>query len=172
MTVYTSTKGERKDMENKSEKLSTDTTAEKHVLNAAAVSKLFIGCLFEDGEPTEDAMVVKGITTTFGFHPERLGAAREKVGAMLLELPEEFMDDGGKGWTFLNACNDKHGHQWGEHQHMQELFTLGIALGYVAWMLPREMWEELPGCMPYVTVKRTKINQSGETSCLEFLSTP
>jgi hypothetical protein len=35
---------------------------------------------------------------------------------------------------------------------MEQLFTLGIALGLAQWQLPRDMWDIFPGGMPYVSV--------------------
>jgi hypothetical protein len=36
---------------------------------------------------------------------------------------------------------------------MDQLFTLGIAIEKVSFQLPREMWNVLPGGMPYLVVK-------------------
>ena len=73
---------------------------------------------------------------------------------MLSELPDEFRVSGGGGWSFLQACNDRHGTQWtGFHQAMEELFMLGMAAGLVTELLPRDLWDALPGGMPYYAVK-------------------
>jgi hypothetical protein len=73
---------------------------------------------------------------------------------MLAELPDMFKESGGGGWSFLNACDDRHGNQWtGLHQRMEQLFQLGIGIDKVECQLPREVWPALPGGMPYYIVK-------------------
>jgi hypothetical protein len=72
---------------------------------------------------------------------------------MLSDLPDEFQARKGGGWSFLNACMDRHGHQWtGLHQQQERLFALGIACGKARWLFPRQLWTSLPGGMPYVSV--------------------
>lgn len=78
----------------------------------------------------------------------------EQIMAMLLELPDEFRESGGGGWSFLNACNDRHGNLWtGEHRVMGMLVALGLGLGVVKYLVPRDLWPALPGGMPYFVVK-------------------
>ena len=122
-------------------------------LTAENVVKVFEDCLFHDGEDTNNHVKAEGITMTVGFHPGRLDKHRKKIEAMLQELPNEFQKSGGSGWSFLNACMDKHGNQWtGLHRTMEQLFLLGIAIGKVQCQLPKEMWSALPGGMPYYVV--------------------
>jgi hypothetical protein len=123
------------------------------ILTADRVTKILRDCLFCDDEPTEGAVVAEGILRPFGFHPGRLAGHRAEIGRMLRELPGQFMESQGGGWSFLNACMDRHGVQWtGMHQAMDELFVLGIATGQAAYLLPRDMWSAFPGGMPYVVV--------------------
>ena len=116
-------------------------------------------CMYREGEYTpgttpEGAVIVEGITRTFGFHPDRLQSHLADIEGMLGELPDVFMASGGGGYTFLDACMDRHGNQWtGMHPLMEELFILGIAVDRAEWCLPREAWNVLPGRMPYVMVK-------------------
>lgn len=126
-------------------------------------------CLYNDdeirpeaeGEAPEGAVVVDGILNPFALHPQRLESHRAEVGQMLLGLPHEFMQSGGGGWSFLNACQDRNDVQWtGLHRTMDFLFVLGVGLGYAAYLLPREMWSAFPGGMPYVVVKDAEIAQS------------
>lgn len=122
-------------------------------LNADRVSLIFLNCLFKDDEDTSSYVKAEGITGTVGFNPDRLNSHKAKIEAMLDELPDEFKKSGGGGMSFLNACNDKHGNQWtGFHQTMEQLFQLGIAIGKVECLLPREIWHVLPGGMPYYVV--------------------
>jgi hypothetical protein len=125
-------------------------------LTAKAVETAFMNCLFteeelKEGQPKEFVQV-DAITCHFGFHPGRLESHREEVKALLAELPDQFHAGKGGGWSFLNACMDRHGNQWGEHIHMEQLFALGIGLNLAKWQFPRKMWRALPGGMPYVVV--------------------
>jgi hypothetical protein len=104
---------------------------------------------------TGEILVAKGILHHYGFNLERLETHRDEVRKMLDELPREFQKTaagGGGGWSFLNAAMDRDGHQWGEHRDIEMLFCLGSGLGMVICQLPREMWEILPGGMPYYEI--------------------
>lgn len=80
-------------------------------LDSAKVDKIFMNCLFKEGEDTSKHIPAEGMVCTVGFHPERLESHRQEVEEMLLDLPEEFMQDRGGGWSFLNACNNREGIQ-------------------------------------------------------------
>ncbi len=122
-------------------------------LNAERVEKVFLDCLFRNGEDTSNLVRAEGITTTVGFHPERLEGHKVEIETMLNELPDEFKKSGGGDGSFLNACNDKHGNQWtGFHVRMEQLFQLGIAIGKVEYLMRRELWGALPGGMPYYII--------------------
>ncbi|NCP46899.1 hypothetical protein COT86_02060 [Candidatus Collierbacteria bacterium CG10_big_fil_rev_8_21_14_0_10_43_36] len=124
------------------------------VLKADRVRQIFLDSLYNDGEDTSSHVKAEGITTNaVGFNPDRLNSHKAEIEAMLDELPDEFKKSGGGGMSFLNACNDKHGNQWTNfHQTMEQLFQLGIAIGKVECLLPREIWSALPGGMPYYVV--------------------
>lgn len=123
------------------------------MLNAERVNAVFCDCVFQDGEDTKVHIQAEGITGKVGFHPRRLESHRAEIETMLDELPENFRQSGGGGWTFLNACNDRHGNQWtGLHLRMEQLFQLGIGIGKVQSCLPRELWSALPGGMPYYII--------------------
>jgi len=124
------------------------------VITTSKVEEIFRDCLWRDDDDGE-RLEIEGIVHTMIFEAHRLESHRDEVKHMLSELPNEFRDSaegGGGGWTFLNACNDRNGHQWGEHLYMEQLMTMGIGLGLVYYLLPRELWPSLPGSMPYFTV--------------------
>lgn len=121
-------------------------------LTSEAVDAMMHECLFKEGEPVSDAIVVSGIVAKFNFHPGRIGEKTPAIAELLAELPERFHLGTGGGWTFLNACMDRHGNQWGEDRDMEALFCLGIAAGKAQWLMSRDMWDVLPGGMPYVVV--------------------
>lgn len=127
--------------------------SQKVVLDPERVKAIFLDCLFKDGEDTSNHVKAEGIVRHVGFHPERLNSHKEEIETLLDELPDEFKKSGGGGWSFLNACNDKHGNQWtGLRLQMEQLFQLGIGIGKVKSLLPREMWSALPGNMPYYVI--------------------
>lgn len=124
------------------------------VLDSERVERIFLDCLFKEGEDTSNHVVAEGIVHTVGFNPERLERYRSEIEELLDELPPWFRADYGGGWSFLNACQDKHGNQWTDlHQRMEQLFQLGIAIGKVEYQLPRDMWHTLPGGVPFLVIK-------------------
>jgi len=103
------------------------------MLNSDRVNEVFMDCLFRDGEKTDNHVLVKAVMASYGFHPKRLEQHRQDVREMLAELPDQFKQSKGKGWSFLNACEDKHGHLWsGLHAVVDQLFALGMALKLVS----------------------------------------
>ncbi len=110
----------------------------------------FMDCLFKEGEDTTNHVKVEGIVNMFGLHPQRLEEKRELVTALLAELPTEFK----KGYTFLNLCTTKNGVQWTDEQRIcEQLIVMAIGLDLMSYCFPREMWEILPGGVPYVMIK-------------------
>ena len=138
------------------------------------VQDIVLACLYTEEEikdKTQEELIAagiktEGIMTTFVFVPARLEKYKEDIKSMLSELPSEFMADVGGGWSFLQACQTKDGKQWGEHQNMDELFCLGMAMGFVKLCTPREVWSALPGGMPYyaVDLETPKEKPAEETS--------
>lgn len=130
-------------------------------LTAEAVTAIMADCLYRHdeiagGKVPDDAVLVEGVVRKYGLHPGRLASHKAEIADLLADLPTEFQPspEGGGGWSFLNACMDKNGRHWGEHRDMEALFVLGIATEQAAWLLPREMWDAMPGGMPYVGIKR------------------
>ena len=123
-------------------------------LTSSAVDILFRGCLVYNREDGQDSKLVEGIRTAFLFDPGKLSEKKEEIVAFLMELPESFREEKGGGWSFIQACMDKDGNHWGEHTHIEQLMTLGMGIDKVEYLLPREMWYALPGCMPYFVIKK------------------
>jgi hypothetical protein len=129
-------------------------------LTATNVQDIFARCLYQEGdlcglekgEIPADCVRGEGIVMKAGFHPGRVEEAKPAIKELLAQLPEQFHKATGGGWSFLQMCVDKEGNQWGEHRNMDELLCLGIAAGMAAYCMPRDMWEMLPGGMPYVVL--------------------
>lgn len=119
-------------------------------LTATNVDEITERCLSQ--EQSENIKNVEGITRTWAFDPWMLNLHADDIYSMLLQLPENFRKSAGGGWSFLCACNNNEGCQWGEHFHMEMLFCLGIAIGKVKFLLPRDLWSVLPGGVPYCMV--------------------
>jgi len=125
-------------------------------LTSAAVQDILKTVLFKDEEMAgdqvpENAVKVHGIVNLYAFHPERVAAAKPEIDALLSELPDNFHRTKGGGWTFLNACQDKYGDLWGQHQDIERLICLGIAVGSASWLM-KDMMDVLPGNVPYLEV--------------------
>lgn len=123
-------------------------------LTAENVHKVMLDCLFKEGEDSSTHVEAQGVMEKkWWFHPGRLETNKQHIIDMLNELPNQFRADGGGGWSFLNACTDKNEHQWADtHFTMDELVILGVAIGKVKFLLPREDWEVFPGKMPYFVI--------------------
>lgn len=122
-------------------------------LTSDNVEKIFMDCLFQDGEDMSDPAIANGLVRNFGFQKERLKSHEDEISSMLSQLPKEFQQNSGGGMSFLSACNRADGEQWtGLHARMEQLFCLGLALLKVKCLLPRELWPALPGGMPYYVV--------------------
>jgi len=124
-------------------------------LTSKNVSEIFEDCMFRedelvDGHPEPPMIEVEGILAKFGLHKGRIEAHTPEIVDLLTQLPPQFRESTGGGWTFLNACHTAEGEQWGEHRNMEQLFVLGIAAGKARWCMPKDMWKVLPGGMPYV----------------------
>lgn len=121
-------------------------------------------CLFTDEELAAAApgrpeyVEACGVILQVGLHPGRLAERAALIHDALDQLPAKFhlkssqFPDGGEGASFLEACMDKDGVQWGEHRDMDALLTLGAAVGRVTFPFPRGLWPMLPGGVPYVQI--------------------
>lgn len=126
--------------------------------DAKRVREIVFDCLYRDEEVeglTEapaDAVLVEGVRLRLGLHPQRVAGHADEIVKNLQALPDTFQQDGGEGMSFLSACNNRDGEQWGEHNDIDHLLVLGLAIKRVAYCMPRDMWRALPGGVPYFVV--------------------
>ncbi len=129
---------------------------------AEQVETLLIECVAD--KINESTVTVDGIIQQFTISTRAVGAHKDEIRKLLDEMPLEFhspaTEGGGGGWSFLNLCNDREGVQWAEHRTMEALIVLGIAAGMASYLLPKEMWQFLPGGVPYVAFNTVTQNQS------------
>lgn len=126
-------------------------------LTAENVHKIFCDCLFKEeeltnGKPNCEYIVAEGILNDFAFNIKRLNQHEQEIIELIDQLP-----DIEKGQSFLNLCMTTEGVQWGEHINIEQLMALGIASENLAYCFPKQLWQVLPGGMPYV-IKKTKEN--------------
>lgn len=126
------------------------TKKEPMRLTSANVEAVFKDCL-----TNKKTFVVKGVSMSVAFDEQKVEAHKEDIIAMLSQTATEFHASGGGGWSFLNLCIDSTGTQWTDfHLMVDELICLGLAIDAVEFTFKqRELWQCLPGGMPYITIK-------------------
>lgn len=124
-------------------------------LSSINVNKVYDECLAP--AKSSRTISVDGIVVSHVFSLEALEAHKNDIVDMLSQLPAVFFKETGGGMSFLQGCSRADGHMWtGMHATVDQLFSLGIAAGYVKPCLPRDMWSILPGGMPYYVVDLLK----------------
>lgn len=121
-------------------------------LTTENVKALMLECLAEDAE-AENTTVVEGLTRDYAFSLAAIERNVPNIKKLLAELPEAFRSDGGGGYSFLKAPFNRHGGQWGGQSDAAELIALGIAARCAKYIFPRDLWEVLPGGVPYIVVE-------------------
>ena len=140
------------------------------LINPNRIHEIFLDCLFKEGEDHSQYISASGLTISVDFHPERIEKYSDEIHNILLNLPKEFQEDEGGGYTFLNMVLDKENNHCMEQSTAQELLLLSMGSGWADNLLPREVWSALPGGVPYIIVykerkevKITKEDKQGET---------
>lgn len=106
---------------------------------------------------TPEAQVIQVIGSRFRgrFDPHKIQEHRVAITELVNQLPLEFHQQGGGGWTMLNAVVRQDGVQWTDFQLQADVLAcLAIAAGAAQWALPRALfdWSRLPGGLPYLIV--------------------
>lgn len=137
-------------------------------LTASNVNEVFMDCLFKSKpEPGTKFIPARGIVTNVGFVPKKIDDYSLTIKMMLDELDDTFKEDKGGGWSFLQMAATKSGEQWADHRTMEQLMLLGIAAGWLKYLLPREMWSALSGGVPYVVFVKDRIKVKEETYAVQ-----
>lgn len=93
---------------------------------------------------------VEAIVNSFAFDAAKIARNRVRIRGVLSVMHSNFHKHQGGGWSFLQLPMDADGIQWGEQVDAERLTALAIAAGMGKFTLPRDMWNVLPGGMPYV----------------------
>lgn len=123
-------------------------------LTVENVNAIVVACLPKIEDNPDNLIYGDGLVIRMAFDPEKINKNREHIISMLEQLPDEFQEGKGNGWSFLQMCYTKEGVHWGEHQDMDKLVCLGRSIKKVMYLLPRNMWEAFPGGVPYLMVKK------------------
>lgn len=124
------------------------------MIDTERLHEIFTDCLFQsdeiaaDGIPLVPPKIIQGITRQYGLYPERYKKYKDELVSMLEELPDAFKC----GISFLQMPFDKNEDQWGEHINCEQLVVLGIANDLIMYPFPKDMWEVLPGGLPYIKI--------------------
>ena len=123
-------------------------------LTAENVEEIFEDCLFVVNADGTEPVIIDGVVSLkVALHMGRVESHEENIADLLAQLPGSFQEKSGGGMSFLQACANKDGKHWtGMHNVVEHLFILGMACGKVKCLSPRELWEALPGGMPYYMV--------------------
>jgi hypothetical protein len=126
-------------------------------LDPSRIHAILLDSLFKDDEITEgeipaNSVICEGVIKKVRMNRDRLELHKQEVREMLDDLPDNFKEEIGGGWSFLNACMDKYGNQWRERVNIDELLIIAQGLKLVTIQFPREAWPLLPGAMPYFSV--------------------
>jgi hypothetical protein len=93
---------------------------------------------------------VDGVAHSFLIDKQKVNSHMDKINEFLNELSDTFKE----GMSFLALPFDKNNNQWGEQMNAEQLMVLGIAAGRIKLCLPKEMWNLLPGGVPYIEITK------------------
>lgn len=125
-------------------------------LNAKTVNETFQACLAVPRKHGVQRIAVRVGETRATFDKAKLLEQYPVILLMLSELPTQFHAKGpnrGRGWSMRNACLDKDGNQWTALLvEVERLLALGMAQGWVASCLHKDMLKLTKTDMPYFKV--------------------
>ena len=136
------------------------------MISSKRIHDILTDCMFEDASKVTDTtefVMGEAVMRTFCFVPEKVELHEKEILEILNDLPEEFQESTGGGWSFLKAVCDKNENHWGEHINVDELLALGLASGHISYLMPRVMWQALPGGLPYFMINTKRHNVDRHT---------
>lgn len=135
----------------------------KNGLTNENVERIFLDCLFKeneliDGKPIDNFCIAEGIVNTVCFHEGRLNQHKKEIE----DLIDKILDIG-QGIPFAVMCESVEGYQWtSEHMYMEQLMLLGVGSEVLVYPVGSELWDILPGGLPYIIKNREKIGKKVE----------
>lgn len=130
------------------------TKEERLMLTPVIVGTLFNDCLITIGS-VDNEIVVEGFTRTVSLDSKKLETNRQAIIDCLTEFPPAFLLQFGGGYSLLGANIDRHNHIWnpsGSQIIAESIFLLGMGINCVRPVLPKYLWESLPGGVPYYVI--------------------
>ena len=121
-------------------------------LTSDNVHRIFLSSLFTGNPSQEDlkrTKYVDSVMLKIGFDSAKLKENESDIIELLEQLPKEFKQSEGGGYSFLFGCMTQNNHQWGEQIRVDELVSLGLGIEKIEFLFPRDMWSILPGGVPY-----------------------
>ena len=127
-------------------------------INPIRIHEIFMDCLFKNVSDDDMCISVYTLTGIFGFVPEKIEKYSHEIHSMLQELPIEFHEGSGGGYSFLQLPFTKDGNQWGEQPNANELMALSLATGHMQYLFGKTMWGMLPGSVPYIVIPKNRVH--------------
>lgn len=134
--------------------MNTSITVNPTKLTQQNVSHILAKCIHTEKAPYASCLTIKveGIYQDFVLNKGALAAERQHIEDMLNELPKGFK----QGWSFGEMYRTEDGRQWAyKIRDMEALMVLGVAIGWLKYPVPKNLWWSLPGGMPYVVLSKT-----------------
>jgi len=135
-------------------------------LSTNNVISIFDNCLSNKYTKKENILNVKSVNFNIKFDLEKILKNTNDINSMINELPNNFKENIGGGWSFLNIIINNKGEIWtSEHIIADKLVSLGLATNKLSFLLEKDVWKILPGGMPYIIIhdikkdRRKKINK-------------
>lgn len=121
--------------------------------NSEIVNTIFERCLLIGTKIEEsDQIIIDCIVQKFVLSKSEIQNNKDEIVRILNCMHDNFKLGSGGGWSFLRLPFDKYDRHWCEHPTAEKLCALGIALGIVKFQFPRDLWESLPGGVPYLVI--------------------
>lgn len=113
------------------------------MLDPEEIHKIRILCQWQN-DPTKTSIHIERIDPNkedFIYDTEKLIDYKDMIESWFQEMASTFFKDSGGGWSFYNLSYDKYERLWTEdYDIIEEMISLGIAIGKCEYLLPRESW--------------------------------